>query len=56
MSAAHRQKTCAVCGRPFLEEDRVNIEPLIDDVVRYVAVHWGESTHPVRLSLERRGR
>ena len=44
MSAAARQHTCAACGRPLAEGDPVNIEPLIDDAVRYVAVHWGCST------------
>lgn len=48
MSAAHRQKTCACCGRAFLESDKINVEPLIDGSVRYVAVHWGETTHPIR--------
>lgn len=56
MSAAHRQVTCAVCGRPFDESDKINVEPLIDGPVRYVAVHWDESTHPVRVALERRAR
>jgi len=48
MSAAHRQKTCAACGRPLLDSDRVNIEPLIDGVIRYVACHWGHTTHPTK--------
>jgi hypothetical protein len=48
VSAAHRQVTCACCGRPFTEEDKINVEPLIDGAVRYVAVHWGETTHPTR--------
>lgn len=56
MSAAHRQLTCAACGGPFVEESPVNIEPLIDGVIRYVAVHWSCTTHPVRTSLERRSR
>ncbi len=46
MSAAGRQKTCAVCGAPFLDDEPVNVEPLIDDIVRYVACHWHHSTYP----------
>lgn len=48
MSAAHRQKTCAACGGPFREEDKITIEPLIDGIVRYVACHWNHTTHPIR--------
>lgn len=46
MSVAGRQKTCAACGGEFLDGEPVNVEPLIDDIVRYVACHWHHSTHP----------
>lgn len=48
MSAAHRQLTCAACGGVIREEDRVDVEPLIDGQIRYVAVHWGHHTFPLR--------
>ncbi|TQJ05930.1 hypothetical protein FB471_5775 [Amycolatopsis cihanbeyliensis] len=48
MSAAARQKTCAGCGQPLTVPQRTNVEPLIDGQVRYVAVHWGCTTHPNR--------
>lgn len=46
MSAASRQKTCAVCGALLLATDRTSVEPLIDGQVRYVAVHWNHHTFP----------
>lgn len=47
MSAASRQRSCAACGALFGEDDRVSVEPLVDEIVRYVAVHWACSTfHP----------
>lgn len=50
MSAASRQRTCAACGGELREDDRTNVEPLIDDVIRYVAVHAGCSTFsPIRV-------
>lgn len=48
MSAAHRQKTCAACGRLLREEDKVTVEPLIDGAIRYVACHWLCTTHPIK--------
>jgi hypothetical protein len=49
MSAAKRQRSCAACGGPLREGERTDLEPLIDGVVRYVAVHAGHSTHaPLR--------
>lgn len=47
MSLAHRQKTCVCCGRPLETGQRTNIEPLIDPTVRYVIVHYGESSFPM---------
>lgn len=44
MSAVKRQRTCAVCGAPFAEGERAELEPLIDGVIRYLAVHPGHST------------
>jgi hypothetical protein len=51
MSAASRQQTCAVCATS-LTEVATDIEPLIDDVVRYVAVCKGCSTFPHHSSLD----
>lgn len=48
MSAAHRQLTCAACGAPITEDQRSDVEPLIDGMIRYVAVHAGHHTFPVR--------
>lgn len=48
MSAVKRQRTCAVCGRPFTLGEPTDLEPLLDGVVRYVAVHAGHTTHPAR--------
>lgn len=52
MSVANRQRTCAVCGAPFVEGELTELEPLIDGVIRYVAVHVGHTTGAGR----RRGR
>jgi hypothetical protein len=52
MSLVDRQKTCAVCGRPFEKDDSLNIEPLVDKNIRYITVHLGESTFPSRQSKE----
>ncbi len=50
MSTATRQHTCAVCGSPFLPQDRIDLEPLIDGAIRYIAVHAEHSTFaPPRL-------
>lgn len=48
MSATNRQRTCAACGAPFAEGGHADLEPLIDGVVRYVAVHQGHSTYASR--------
>lgn len=48
MSAAHRQRTCACCGVEIHEEDKVSVEPLVDGMIRYVAVLWDHHTYPVR--------
>lgn len=40
MSIITHQSTCVGCGRPIKENDNINIEPLVDDNIRYVAVHW----------------
>ena len=52
MSLARRQDTCAFCGKHFEKNDRVNIEPLIDPIIRYVAVHWNESTFTIHVRIE----
>lgn len=46
MSAAHRCKTCACCGRELHENDKVSVEPLLEfnAPVRYVAVLWDHSS------------
>lgn len=44
MSIASRQQTCAVCGAPFTPGERSEVELLLDDRMRYVAVHPGHST------------
>jgi hypothetical protein len=46
MSAASRQHTCAACGHPFQPDERTNLEPLVDDIVRYVATCWTCITAP----------
>ncbi|RZQ61126.1 hypothetical protein [Amycolatopsis suaedae] len=46
MSAAKRQRSCACCGKAFTDNERTEVEPLIDGMIRYVAVHPGHSTHP----------
>lgn len=46
MSAVTRQQTCAACGKAFLPGELTDLEPLIDGMIRYVAVHAGHSTHP----------
>jgi hypothetical protein len=52
MSAALRQQTCAACGRPFVLGDVPELEVLVDDGIRYVAVHRGPcTTHPPRRLL-----
>jgi hypothetical protein len=48
MSAASRQRTCAACGGEFRVGERTDLEPLIDDSIRYLAVHAGHSTFPQR--------
>lgn len=44
MSAASRQRTCALCGGELHENDLTDVEPLIDDQIRYIAIHRGHST------------
>ncbi|SDX61463.1 hypothetical protein SAMN05421504_103261 [Amycolatopsis xylanica] len=44
MSVVKRQRTCAVCGAPFADGEQAELEPLIDGVIRYLAVHPGHST------------
>jgi hypothetical protein len=46
MSVASRQTTCAACGGPL--GPVAELEFLIDDAVRMVAVHPGHSTNPQR--------
>ncbi|MEJ2885823.1 hypothetical protein [Actinomycetospora aeridis] len=46
MGVASRQGTCAACGGPLGRE--TDLEFLIDDTVRMVAVHPGHSTQPDR--------
>lgn len=49
MSAATRQRSCAVCGAPFVPGERTDVEVLLDGRIRYVAVHPGHSTYaPLR--------
>jgi hypothetical protein len=49
VSLASRQHTCAVCAAAFLPSDDVELEVLLDDRIRYVAVHPGHSTYaPMR--------
>lgn len=44
MSIKSRQKTCAGCGRPIADGENVNVEPLVDNNIRYVVTHWGCNT------------
>lgn len=52
MSLIRRQSTCALCGKEFKEKELINVEPLIDPIIRYVAVHWNESTFTIKIQLE----
>jgi hypothetical protein len=45
VSAAERQRTCAMCGAGFEPGRPTGLEVLVDGEVRYVAVHRGHSTH-----------
>jgi hypothetical protein len=55
MSAAGRQRTCAVCGAEFGPTERTEVEAVIDGQVHYVAVHPGHSTFaPLRNNLRNR--
>lgn len=56
MSAASMQKTCAACGGPLSEDilRGMKLETLIDDVVRYVAVHFGCSIYTHKHESEAR--
>lgn len=45
LSAADRQRTCAVCGSTFSPGERTEVEVLLDGEVRYIAVHPGHSTY-----------
>lgn len=38
------QQTCPACGKP-LGDGPLNLEVLIDPSIRYVFVHWDESTY-----------
>jgi hypothetical protein len=57
MSAAARCRSCACCGLPICENDRVSVEPVIelDAPVRYVSVLWNHSTFPRRDPNAKRG-
>jgi hypothetical protein len=44
MSLASRERSCAACGREFEPGEGFDIEPLIDQGVRYLAVHKNHST------------
>lgn len=61
MSAAHRFKSCACCGKSISENDRVSVEPLIliGFPVVYIPVLWGHSSFgPAKrgeANVERRG-
>lgn len=44
MSLASRQHTCAYCGKEIRDGDEIELEPLVDSSVRYVATHCGCST------------
>lgn len=44
MSVAHRQKTCACCGRLLKDTDNITVEPLVDNNIRYVVTHWDCNT------------
>ena len=44
MSLASRERSCAACGRAFEPGEPFDIEPLIDQGVRYLAVHKDHST------------
>lgn len=39
MSLISRQKTCASCGRPLTHDRPVSLQTIVDDHIRYVAVH-----------------
>lgn len=54
MSAAARCKTCSVCGGDLKEDDRTNIEPILEIgyPVRYVATCWHHSSYPIRKARE----
>ncbi|HET6289068.1 hypothetical protein P3102_09025 [Amycolatopsis sp. QT-25] len=52
MSAAERQRTCAVCGGPFESGERTDLEAVMDGGVLYVAVHPCHSTYPPRRETE----
>ena len=51
--AADRQRTCAVCGAEFRPGERTEVEAFSDGEVRYVAVHPGHTTEPVRRTRKR---
>lgn len=44
MSLAARQHTCACCGKEIRDGDDIDLEPLVDSSVRYIAIHCGHST------------
>lgn len=48
MSLASRQHTCACCGKEIIDKDNIELEPLVDSSVRYIAIHCGCSTFPRR--------
>ena len=42
---AKRQKTCPACGKPIEESTLITLEVLFDPSVRYIVLHWNESTY-----------
>ncbi|GAA4549749.1 LIM domain-containing protein [Amycolatopsis samaneae] len=45
LSAAARQRTCAVCGAPFSPGERTELQTFTDGEIRYTAVHPGHSIY-----------
>lgn len=44
MSLVSRQHTCASCGKEIRDDDNIDLEPLVDSSVRYIAIHRGCAT------------
>jgi hypothetical protein len=53
VSLALRCQTCAACGKTLDPTELTDIEPLIDDQIRYIAVCVGCSTFPHREATAR---